>query len=194
LGLEDNLNYTGNGEYGFDTVGLQIQNSGGPTLNHQVVAGKASKPLLFVSLHCPNWNLGIVTKDFMFGVFGLGPKPTNFSDFNDPQPSFMWSLRNQSIIPSASYGYSPGAAYVRQGVGASLILGGYDASRSDSNNLTVSFGGADNSPGLVVGLQSIQADQTLLGMVSLLLQGILALIDSTVPEIWLPTVVHRLSN
>jgi hypothetical protein len=40
LALEENLGYDGNGEYGFDTVGLQIQNSGGPILEHQIVAGK----------------------------------------------------------------------------------------------------------------------------------------------------------
>ncbi len=40
LGLGSNLNYTGNGEYGFDTVGLQLPNSGGVELKHQIVAGK----------------------------------------------------------------------------------------------------------------------------------------------------------
>jgi hypothetical protein len=39
LGLEQNLNLTGNGEYGYDTVGLQLANSGGLTLKHQIVAG-----------------------------------------------------------------------------------------------------------------------------------------------------------
>lgn len=39
LGLEANLNYTGNGKYGFETIGLEIQNSGGIILSHQIVAG-----------------------------------------------------------------------------------------------------------------------------------------------------------
>lgn len=40
LGLDSNLNYTGNGEYGLDNVGLGLPNSGGPTLERQVVAGQ----------------------------------------------------------------------------------------------------------------------------------------------------------
>jgi hypothetical protein len=121
----------------------------------------------------------------MLGAFGLSPKPVNFSDFNDPQPSFLWSLRNHTLIPSQSYGYTAGAAYVGKGIGASLVLGGYDTSRFKTNNLTISFGPDDSRP-LLVGLQSVQADNTLLGTISLLPQGIYALIDSTVPEIWLP--------
>jgi hypothetical protein len=39
LSLDSDLNYTGNGEYGFDTVALQLPQSGGTTLAHQVVAG-----------------------------------------------------------------------------------------------------------------------------------------------------------
>lgn len=47
LGLDTNLNYTGNGRYGFETVGLQIQNSSGFTLTHQIVAGKRSLAQIF---------------------------------------------------------------------------------------------------------------------------------------------------
>lgn len=119
----------------------------------------------------------------MLGVFGLGPKPTNFSD--DPDPSFLWSLRNQSFIPSLTYGYHAGASYIaRQSLG-SLTLGGYDAARFKPNNLTFPFG-LDDSRSLLVGLQNIQADHTFSGVVSLLGKGIMSLIDSTVPEIWLP--------
>jgi len=91
---EDNLNYTGNGEYGFDTVSLGPPSLGGPSLSHQVVAG-------------------IVTNDFYLGQFGLGPKPANFSDFNDPIPSYMKTLANTNIIPSLSFGYTAGAKYRR---------------------------------------------------------------------------------
>jgi hypothetical protein len=121
----------------------------------------------------------------MLGVFGLGPKPTNFSDFNEPQPSYMWSLKNQSLIPSLSFGYSAGAPYRGKGVSGSLTLGGYDAARFEPNNMTFTFG-PDTSAPLMVGLQSIQADNTLNGVVSLLPKGQLFFIDSTVPEIWLP--------
>lgn len=91
---EAHLNYTGNGEYGFDNVRLGPPSLGGINLSHQVVAG-------------------FVTNDFYLGLFGLGPKPANFSDFNDPIPSYMRTLVNDSIIPSLSYGYTAGAKYRR---------------------------------------------------------------------------------
>lgn len=94
LGAEAQLGYQGNGLYGYDTVGLAIQGSGGPTLDHQTVAG-------------------FVTNDFYLGLFGLGPKPANFSDFNDPTPSFMRNLVDQRIIPTKSFGYTAGAHYSR---------------------------------------------------------------------------------
>jgi hypothetical protein len=121
----------------------------------------------------------------MLGVFGLGPQPTNFSDYNDPKPSYMWSLKNQSLIPSLSFGYSAGAPYRNKGVLGSLTLGGYDASKFEPNNFSFTFG-PDTSAPLMVGLQSIQGGDTLNGVVSLLPNGILSLLDSTVPEIWLP--------
>ena len=92
LALETELNYTGNGMYGYDTVGLQIQNSGGLTLKKQVIAG-------------------IATKDFYLGLFGLSPKPSNFSDFDHPQPSYMRTLKDQNMIPSLSYADTAGASY-----------------------------------------------------------------------------------
>ncbi|KAK2628788.1 hypothetical protein QTJ16_001891 [Diplocarpon rosae] len=183
LGVGSNLNYTGNGEYGFDTVGLQLPQSGGTTLKRQIVAGNAG-------ITCVGWietdqSSGIATKDFILGEFGIGPKPTNFTSFQDPQPSYMWSLKNQSMIPSISWGYSAGARYQLKQTAASLTLGGYDASRFVPNNVTFAFNQDDSRP-LTVGVQAIQAKNTLLGTVSLLPSGILALIDSTVPEIWLP--------
>jgi len=120
----------------------------------------------------------------MFGMFGLGPKPTNFSDFNDPQPSYMWSLKNQSIIPSLSYGYTAGASY--NSSLASLVLGGYDASQINvSKKEDVQFN-MDLSFNLGVGLQEILGTDTLTGTTSLLPEGIMTYIDSTIPEIWLP--------
>ena len=92
LNLESNLNYTGNGEFGFDTVALGWQGSGGPNLTHQIVGG-------------------IADTDFFLGYFGLTPRPTNFTTFNDPHPSYLHNLKNQSLIPSESWGYTAGAHY-----------------------------------------------------------------------------------
>jgi len=131
-------------------------------------------------------SLGIVTKNFMIGVFGLGPKPTNFSDFNDPQPSYMWSLKNQSLIPSLSYSYTAGASYNNSL--ASLVLGGYDASQKNLSKQAaqdVQFN-MDLGYNLRVGLQEILVTDSLAGTVTLLPEGIMTYIDSTIPEIWLP--------
>lgn len=66
------------------------------------------------------------------------------------------------------------------------MLGGYDSSRFTANNVTISFA-SDDSRSLTVGLQSITASNTLQGVVAPLTSGILSLIDSTVPHMWLPT-------
>ena len=96
------LGYVGNGDYGFDTVELGELTRGSMKIEHQVVAG-------------------IVENDFYLGIFGLGPKPANFSGFNDPQPSFMRSLVNRNMIPSLSFGYTAGAKYSKlRGIGNNL--------------------------------------------------------------------------
>jgi hypothetical protein len=94
LGLEGSLGYTGNGLYGFDDVVLGWPGSGGPTLKNQTVAG-------------------IATKEFYMGVFGLHPGTSNFTGWNDPIPSYMQNLRDQSLIPSISWSYTAGNQYRR---------------------------------------------------------------------------------
>ena len=95
LGAEENLpDYTlpfTNGDYGFDLLGVGNPGSG-LTLQNQVVAG-------------------IANKNFYLGYLGLTSRPTNFTDFNDPKPSFLSSLKNQSHIPSLSFGYTAGNQY-----------------------------------------------------------------------------------
>ena len=67
----------------------------------------------------------------------------------------------------------------------SLTLGGYDASRFTPNNLTFPFD-ADDSRRLTLGLQSVTVSNTLQGTLTPLSQGSLFMIDSSVPDIWLP--------
>jgi len=90
--LEDTLGYEVNAQYGIDDVGLQIDNSGGLNATNVVVGGIASK-------------------DFYLGVIGLGPKPSNFTTFNNPMPSLMGILNSTQKIPSLAYGYTAGASY-----------------------------------------------------------------------------------
>jgi hypothetical protein len=184
LELESNLGYSDAGEFGFDRVGIDWQGSGGPVLDHQVVGG-------------------IALTDFWLGEFGLTPRPTNFTNFNEPHPSFIQTLKNQSMIPSLSWSYTAGAPYREyvcpcskisiyenpsglEKVLGSLIFGGYDASKSGPKNMSFGFA-PDISRDLTVGLQSITVftAQDTTGK-QLLDKGIFTFIDSTVPHIWLP--------
>lgn len=93
LSAERNLNFTDydNGDYGLDTLALGYDGSGGVSLDKQVIGGLA-------------------TKDFYLGFLGLNPAQVNFS-LTETHPSFLSNLKNQSKIPSLSYGYSAGAPY-----------------------------------------------------------------------------------
>lgn len=169
LWIERNLDYTGDAEYGYDTVGLGGVGEGGPTIENTTVGGLA-------------------VTDYYLGIFGINPKPTNFSSFNDPSPSYMTLLKEQNYIPSVSFGYTAGAPYRFTGILASLTLGGYDESRYESNNLTFGFA-ADNERDIVVGIQSISTESTVSSSptaTELLPTPIYAYIDSTIPQILLP--------
>lgn len=137
LWIEGNLGYTGGGHYAYETVGLGGQGEGGPTLTNTTVGG-------------------IGTYDFYLGHFGVNPKPTNFTDFNDPSPSYITKLKDQGLIPSLSFGYTAGAPYrfTSVGIKASLTLGGYDQSRLIPNNVSFTFA-SDNERDLVVSIEKI---------------------------------------
>ena len=92
LGLEENLDYSGDADYGYDVVALMGVGEGGPTLKNTTVGTFGAE-------------------DFWFGHFGVDPKPTNFSSFNEPSPSYMTILSDQKLIPSISFGYTAGAQY-----------------------------------------------------------------------------------
>lgn len=165
LGLELNLDYSGNGLFGYDTIGLGWQGSNGPSLDQQIVAG-------------------IATKEFYLGIFGLNPRPSNFTNFNHPVPSYMANLRERSMIPSLSWGYTAGNQYRLNKVLGSLVLGGYDASRFIPNDLSFAFNDQDIRD-LTVSIQAIsfstsEVDTTLSS------NRIAAFVDSTVPYFYLP--------
>lgn len=169
LGLELNLGYAGNnGEYGYDTVALGWQGSGGPSLTQQIVAG-------------------IANKQFYLGIFGLNPRPSNFSSFNYPIPSYMSNLREQSLIPSISWGYTAGNQYRLNKVLGSLTLGGYDASRFIPNNVSFAFNEIDIRDMTVIVKQVTMKAENI--SQEFLSKSIAAFVDSTVPYIYLPLEV-----
>jgi hypothetical protein len=92
LWTEKNLGLVGNGLYGWDKVGLGIKGEEGPTLDNTTVGT-------------------LISPNFWLGHFGVNPKPTNFSAFTDPSPSYMTTLYEQNKTPSLAFGYTAGQRY-----------------------------------------------------------------------------------
>ena len=147
-------------------MGLGIQGSGGPVLSNQIVAAYS-------------------TDDFYLGFFGVNPASTNFTQQEQGKASYLTTLKNQNLIPSLSFGYTAGNQYRLKQVLGSLTLGGVDSGRFVPNNLSIPFA-PQSGRSLLVGIQSISSvDQN--GTTSNLLpNGIMALVDSTEAQIWLP--------
>jgi len=163
LGMGRIHGITGNGLHGFDDIGLDNF-----TMTHLAVTAYASP-------------------GFWIGQMGLSPLPLNFSETIN-SPSLISALKSDGHIPSLTYGYQAGAPYRKTKIVASLVLGGYDLARS-SEPLTIDIH-TDMSRALTVGLQDIIVADSLNGTVSLVdNERILAPIDSSIPEIWLPKSV-----
>lgn len=168
LALETSLGYSDNAEFGYDTVALGWQGSGGPSLDQQIVGG-------------------IATKEFYLGLFALSPRPSNFTTFDDPVPSFIANPKQTGMIPSLSWTYSAGNQYRPGPVLGSLTLGGYDASRFVPNNVSIPFNSID-ARDLTVDIESILYKVGNLSK-SLSNETIPAFIDSTIPYLYLPLSV-----
>lgn len=95
LGLEKNLGVQQNetGAYGTDTVALGLSNAtSGPILDSQIV-------------------IDIATNHYRMGIFGLNNQPQNISNFTTTYPSFLTTLKSQTLIHSLSWAYTAGAHY-----------------------------------------------------------------------------------
>jgi hypothetical protein len=95
VGLEANLGYSVNADFGLDTLGLgYVAGGNGPTLSNQTIGGFATTSPLYL------------------GIFGLGTQPVNFTRLgNFSAPSYLTSLKAQNLIPSLSWSYTAGAIY-----------------------------------------------------------------------------------
>ncbi|KAI4195603.1 MAG: hypothetical protein LQ346_003381 [Caloplaca aetnensis] len=169
LGSEANLGYTGNsdnGAYGWENISWAATGDVNVTASHTVIAG-------------------IATKDFYLGVLGLAARPITWEDHSTSSPSLISTLKAQGLIESQSYGYTAGAFY--NNAPGSLTIGGYDKSRLVPNDVSFAFG-SQLQRQLTVAIQGITV--TASGVESqMLTQGIFALVDSTVPHLWLPVSV-----
>ena len=165
LGAEQNLGSTSSARYGNDTVGLGIQGSGGPILLDQIVAAFS-------------------TDDFYLGFIGVNPASTTLQQ-EQQKASYLTTLKNQNMIPSLSFGYTAGNKYRLKQVLGSLTLGGVDSGRFVPNNLSIPFASQQNRS-LLVGIQSISSVNENGTTSNLLPTGIMAFVDSTEAQIWLP--------
>jgi hypothetical protein len=168
--LEEALNYTSAGLFGFDKVSLgSAADSSSLSMDRQVVAGVAEQA-------------------YFMGILPLGQAESSFQSAGKAIDSLLYQLRNSTKIPSLSYAYTAGAKYMNKSVFGSLILGGYDSTRftPPANGFSFSFS-PDPSKLLKVGVDSILATNSLQGTLSLSSRAHFSVIDSTVPHLWLPT-------
>lgn len=167
--IEEALNYTAAGLFGFDKVTLgTAADSTSPSMDKQIVAGVAEL-------------------DYFTGLLPLGQAAQSFSSTGQSIDSLLYQLRNATKIPSLSYAYTAGAKYRLKSVFGNLVLGGYDSTRFKSNDNDFSFTfSTDPSKLLTVGVDSILATNSLQGTYSLSSGAHFSVIDSTVPHLWLP--------
>ncbi|KAF3035563.1 hypothetical protein E8E12_004763 [Didymella heteroderae] len=125
---------------------------------------------------------------FFVGFFGLSPLASNFTDFEEPQNSYLTALKDEHLIPSLSYAYSAGAFYKSPKVFGSLTLGGYDEARFEPNNFTFPFDPDETQP-TSIKLQRMTAKRTFNGSAVLLQDEAYMNIDFTMPYLWLPSDV-----
>ncbi|CAD6586889.1 MAG: hypothetical protein ASARMPRED_002866 [Alectoria sarmentosa] len=113
---------------------------------------------------------GVLTEPFYLGQIGL--KPLNTTTVNGTA-SLMAELKNEKLIPK------------QQPILGSLTFGGYDSSRFLPTTASFPLAGND-SQSLMIGIESITATGTLASNVTLLSNDTIALIDTTLPYLWLP--------
>lgn len=169
LGQDAFLGYTGNGAFGYDTVSLIRGDASQTVTNNDTAVTAYASP------------------NFWLGQLGLGNRAMNLGPDDQPS-SFLTNLKKNGTIPSLSYAYTAGAPYRSTKIPASLTLGGYDAGRATSP-LQITLNDDDDRP-LTLAIQSISVANTPTGdNVTLLSTPLLAPIDSSITDLWLPTPI-----
>ena len=92
-----------NGIKSFDDCWIDLSFVTGLTLDNQTV-------------------VGIATDHYWLGTLGLSPQPTNISNFSNPHPTFLTTLKARNLIPSLSWAYTAGASYSKINPFAILII------------------------------------------------------------------------
>jgi hypothetical protein len=142
------------------------------------------------------------TSSVWVGEIGLGVQQTRINGSETRLPFLSSLVQNNSMIPSHSFGYTAGAAYLLKGVPASLTLGGVDQNRFSANNLNLTLN-SDYAPVVAVNSISVatsseelpptwNANPTALLENS---EGATFTIDSSTPFLWMPpTVCERFAD
>lgn len=92
LGQNDFLGFTGNGGFGYDTVGLIRGDSSETITNNDTAVTAYASP------------------EFWLGEIGLSNRPMDLGQDDKPS-SFLSNLKKAGNIPSLSFGYTAGAPY-----------------------------------------------------------------------------------
>jgi hypothetical protein len=142
------------------------------------------------------------TSSVWVGEIGLGVQQTRINGSQTRLPLLSSLVQNNSMIPSHSFGYTAGAAYLLKGVPASLTLGGVDQNRFDSNNLNLTLS-SDYAPVVAVNSISVATSSEELpstwnaNPTALLEKSEAATftVDSSTPFLWMPlTVCERIAD
>ncbi|KAH9827279.1 eukaryotic aspartyl protease-like protein 1 [Teratosphaeria destructans] len=124
------------------------------------------------------------------GLLGISGRPSHLKGVNTTQNSPLLTLLSEGSIKSTFWAYTAGAKYNSPSVDGSLTFGGYDANRgtidASDGALVVPMNSQDTSLELQLAIQSITVSGSPGQIAGLPLDVVL---DSTVPEIWLPNAI-----
>jgi hypothetical protein len=159
------------GEVGFDVLNLDWSGNHSPkssdTIKNQTIAAYASSiPWL--------------------GLLGISGRPSHIFNQSSSESSPLQALQNNGDVPSLHWGYTAGKSYAGTSTYGSLTFGGYDSARVDmSSSLSVPFN-TDSTRDLQVAIKTITISGISISSTPVSGMPVYALIDSVVPEIWLP--------
>lgn len=129
---------------------------------------------------------GYAVKTPFIGLLGLSGRETYPVRANESYESPLQTLKNTGTISGLTWAYTAGAQYKVPKSYGSLTFGGFDSSLVDMDNAMtgVDFTKDANQNELTLNINSITIGGTVAGDTDML-----ALLDTMVPDIWLPKSV-----
>jgi hypothetical protein len=132
---------------------------------------------------------GYVQKTPFLGFLGLSGREQFAANASTSYPSPLQTLNNTSAVSGLTWAYTAGAYYKKPESFGSLTFGGYDSSRVNMDKaLTgVNFLRDFNGNELTLTAKSITVGNQTSNATDLVAQ-----LDSTVPDIWVPQSIYQL--